>query len=89
ESLVDFVLTSTDIWGLWVDDDNQTVVKYINFEHNAAGMWNQVFVQPAPEEEVHIGAEQDPRETYLEILFSPLRFTAAAIIKALQVKPDN
>ncbi|XP_053538114.1 nuclear pore complex protein Nup160 [Ictalurus punctatus] len=85
ETLVDFVLTSTDIWALWVDDDNQTVVKYINFEHNAAGMWNQVFVQPAPEEEVHIGAEQDPRETYLDVLFSPLRFTAAAIVKALQI----
>uniref|UniRef100_A0AAR2IT13 Nucleoporin 160 n=1 Tax=Pygocentrus nattereri TaxID=42514 RepID=A0AAR2IT13_PYGNA len=61
ETLVDFALTSTDIWGLWVDDDNQTVVKYINFEHNTAGMWNQVFVQPPPEEEIHIGLDQDPR----------------------------
>ena len=32
ETLVDFALTSTDVWGLWVDDENQTVVKYINFE---------------------------------------------------------
>uniref|UniRef100_A0A673XCL2 Nucleoporin 160 n=1 Tax=Salmo trutta TaxID=8032 RepID=A0A673XCL2_SALTR len=61
ETLVDFALTSTDIWGLWLDDTNQTVVKYINFEHSTAGQWNQVFVQPAPEEEVHIGADQDPR----------------------------
>lgn len=29
---MDFVLTSTDIWGIWVDDSNTTVVKYINFE---------------------------------------------------------
>uniref|UniRef100_A0A3B4CKH0 Nucleoporin 160 n=1 Tax=Pygocentrus nattereri TaxID=42514 RepID=A0A3B4CKH0_PYGNA len=85
ETLVDFALTSTDIWGLWVDDDNQTVVKYINFEHNTAGMWNQVFVQPPPEEEIHIGLDQDPRETYLDVLFSPLRFTAEAIVKALQI----
>lgn len=28
---------------------------------STAGQWNQVFVQPAPEEEVHIGADQDPR----------------------------
>ncbi|CDQ65309.1 unnamed protein product [Oncorhynchus mykiss] len=63
ETLVDFALTSTDIWGLWLDDTNQTVVKYINFEHSTAGQWNQVFVQPGPEEEVHIGADQDPRET--------------------------
>uniref|UniRef100_A0A4W6C3P0 Nucleoporin 160 n=1 Tax=Lates calcarifer TaxID=8187 RepID=A0A4W6C3P0_LATCA len=61
ETLVDFHLTSTDIWGLWVDDSNTTVVKYINFEHNTAGQWNQVFVQPPPEEEVHIGVDQDPR----------------------------
>ncbi|KAM9854925.1 nuclear pore complex protein Nup160 [Aulostomus maculatus] len=85
ETLVDFTLTSTDIWGLWVDDANATVIKYINFEHNVAGQWNQVFVQPAPEDEVHIGVDQDPRETYLEVLFSPLRFTAAAIVKALQI----
>ncbi|XP_018544550.1 nuclear pore complex protein Nup160 [Lates calcarifer] len=85
ETLVDFHLTSTDIWGLWVDDSNTTVVKYINFEHNTAGQWNQVFVQPPPEEEVHIGVDQDPRETYLEVLFSPLRFTASAIVKALQI----
>ncbi|XP_066505753.1 nuclear pore complex protein Nup160 isoform X2 [Hoplias malabaricus] len=85
ETLVDFALTSTDIWGLWVDDDNQTVVKHINFEHNTAGMWNQVFVQPPPEEEVHIGPDQDPRETYLDVLFSPLHFSAEAIVKALQI----
>ncbi|XP_071369421.1 nuclear pore complex protein Nup160 [Centroberyx affinis] len=85
ETLVDFALTSTDIWGLWVDDSNTTVVKYINFEHNTAGQWNQVFVQPPPEEEIHIGVDQDPRETYLEVLFSPLRFTASAIVKALQI----
>ncbi|XP_028842114.1 nuclear pore complex protein Nup160 [Denticeps clupeoides] len=85
ETLVDFSLTSTDIWALWMDDDNQTVVKYINFEHNVAGLWNQVFVQPLPEEEVHFGIDQDPRETYLDVLFSPLRFTASAIVKALQI----
>lgn len=29
------------------------------------------------------------QETYLEVLFSPLRFTAAAIVKALQVRESN
>uniref|UniRef100_A0A8D0A5A8 Nucleoporin 160 n=1 Tax=Sander lucioperca TaxID=283035 RepID=A0A8D0A5A8_SANLU len=61
ETLVDFSLTPTDIWGVWVDESNAAVVKYINFEDNSAGQWNQVFVQPPPEEEVHIGADQDPR----------------------------
>lgn len=32
ETLVDFILTSTDIWGLWVDDSNCTIIKSINFE---------------------------------------------------------
>uniref|UniRef100_A0A8C1LAC8 Nucleoporin 160 n=1 Tax=Cyprinus carpio TaxID=7962 RepID=A0A8C1LAC8_CYPCA len=85
ETLVDFVLTASDIWAVWLDNDNQTVVKYISFEHSTAGMWNQVFVQPSPEEEVHVGEDQDPREVYLDVLFSPLRFTASAIIKALQI----
>ncbi|KAF1386257.1 hypothetical protein PFLUV_G00092640 [Perca fluviatilis] len=65
ETLVDFSLTPTDIWGVWVDESNAAVVKYINFEDNSAGQWNQ--------------------ETYLEVLFSPLRFTASAIVKALQI----
>ncbi|CAJ1055772.1 nuclear pore complex protein Nup160 [Xyrichtys novacula] len=85
ETLVDFSLTSSDVWAVWVDESNASVVKYINFEHNSTGQWNQVFVQPPPEEEVHIGVDQDPRETYLEVLFSPLRFTASAILKALQI----
>nr|XP_015820477.2 nuclear pore complex protein Nup160 [Nothobranchius furzeri] len=85
EVLVDFALTSSDIWALWMDQSNNTVVKYINFEHNTAGQWNQIFVQPPPEEEVLVGLDLDPRETYLDVLFSPLRFTASAIVKALQI----
>ncbi|XP_072290755.1 nuclear pore complex protein Nup160 [Eucyclogobius newberryi] len=85
ETLVDFTLTSTEIWGLWVDDTNSIVIKYIQFEQNVSGQWNQVFTQPPPEDEVHIGIDQDPRETYLDVLFSPLCFTADAIVKALQV----
>lgn len=34
---------------------------------NTAGQWNQVFVQPAPEEEVHIGMDQDPRVRPLSV----------------------
>jgi len=32
EALVDFALTSSDVWALWVDDANATVVKHISFE---------------------------------------------------------
>ncbi|XP_063800728.1 nuclear pore complex protein Nup160 isoform X2 [Pseudophryne corroboree] len=87
ETLVDFTftLTTTDIWALWLDEENQTVVKHINFEHNQAGQWNQVFIIPLPEEELAIGDELDPRETYLECLFAPGRFTVAALHKALQM----
>ncbi|RVE71390.1 hypothetical protein OJAV_G00051340 [Oryzias javanicus] len=85
ETLVDFALTSSDVWALWVDDSNATVVKYISFEQSASAQWNQVFVQPLPEEEVPVGMDLDPRETYLDVLFSPLHFSAAAIIKALQI----
>lgn len=32
ETLIDFAITSTDIWAMWHDAENQTVVKYINYE---------------------------------------------------------
>ncbi|KAJ1183130.1 hypothetical protein NDU88_008300 [Pleurodeles waltl] len=85
ETLVDFTLTATDLWALWQDDENQTIVKHTNYEHNPAGQWSQVFVLPLPEEEVNISDEQDPRETYLETLFTPGRFTNEALLKALQI----
>ncbi|XP_060228163.1 nuclear pore complex protein Nup160 isoform X3 [Meriones unguiculatus] len=85
ETLVDFALTSTDIWALWHDAENQTIVKYINFEHNIAGQWNPVFMQPLPEEEIVIRDDQDPREMYLRSLFTPGRFINAALCKALQI----
>ncbi|RXM33300.1 Nuclear pore complex protein Nup160 [Acipenser ruthenus] len=85
ETLIDFSLTSTDVWALWQDDENQTIVKYINFEHNQAAQWNQVFVQPPPAEEVTVGEDDDPREAYLESLFSPSQFTTTALVKTLQI----
>ncbi|XP_043938685.1 nuclear pore complex protein Nup160 [Protopterus annectens] len=85
ERLIDFRITSTDIWAVWQDDESQTIIKYINFEHSNAGRWNQVFAQPLPEEEVNVGDDQDPRETYLERLFSPGRFTSTAFLKALKI----
>ncbi|XP_019512035.1 PREDICTED: nuclear pore complex protein Nup160 [Hipposideros armiger] len=85
ETLIDFALTPTDIWALWHDAENQTVVKYINFEHNVAGQWNPVFMQPLPEEEIIIRNDQEPREMYLQSLFTPGRFINAALCKALQI----
>ncbi|XP_053256350.1 nuclear pore complex protein Nup160 isoform X1 [Podarcis raffonei] len=85
ETLVDFSLTTAEIWALWHDDENRTTVKYINFEHNVAGQWNQVSVQPLPPEEVDIRDDQDPRETFTEAIFMPGQFTNAALLKALQI----
>ncbi|XP_072374893.1 nuclear pore complex protein Nup160 [Scyliorhinus torazame] len=85
ETLVDFALTPTDIWALWQDEDNQSNVRYINFEHNNAGQWNQVFTEPVADEELHIPEDRDPKEAYLEYLFAPGRFTAQALLKALQI----
>ncbi|XP_040836190.1 nuclear pore complex protein Nup160 [Ochotona curzoniae] len=85
ETLVDFALTCTDIWALWHDAENQTIVKYINFEQNVAGQWNPVFIQSLPEEDLIIRDDQDPREVYLRSLFTPGRFINAALCKALQI----
>uniref|UniRef100_A0A8C7EP36 Nucleoporin 160 n=1 Tax=Neovison vison TaxID=452646 RepID=A0A8C7EP36_NEOVI len=64
ETLIDFAITSTDIWAMWHDAENQTVVKYINYEHNAAGQWNSVFMHSLPEEEIILRDDQDPRVIY-------------------------
>uniref|UniRef100_A0A4W3IJ32 Nucleoporin 160 n=1 Tax=Callorhinchus milii TaxID=7868 RepID=A0A4W3IJ32_CALMI len=73
EVLVDFALTPTDIWALWQDEENQASVKYINFEHNNAGQWNQVFVQPVADEEIHVPEDQDPKVSVLIQLPSPIQ----------------
>uniref|UniRef100_A0A8C5TIX1 Nucleoporin 160 n=1 Tax=Malurus cyaneus samueli TaxID=2593467 RepID=A0A8C5TIX1_9PASS len=79
ETLVDFALTSAEIWALWHNEESQTVVKYINFEQNVAGQWNQVFVQPLPEEEVTVRQDQDPRifsqgsERHMDLTWDELR----------------
>uniref|UniRef100_G1KIX0 Nucleoporin 160 n=1 Tax=Anolis carolinensis TaxID=28377 RepID=G1KIX0_ANOCA len=85
ETLIDFTLTTSEIWALWHDDENQTTVKYINFEQNVAGQWNQVSMQPLPSEEVDIRDNQHPRETFMEAIFAPGQFTNAALLKALQI----
>ncbi|KAG8431550.1 hypothetical protein GDO86_018318 [Hymenochirus boettgeri] len=87
ETLIDFnfTLATMEVWALWIDDENQTIVKHINFEHNQAGQWNPVLVNPLPEEDLHVDDEQDPQETYLECLFAPGNFTVAAISKAIQI----
>uniref|UniRef100_A0A8C5QNX6 Nucleoporin 160 n=1 Tax=Leptobrachium leishanense TaxID=445787 RepID=A0A8C5QNX6_9ANUR len=87
ETLVDFTFTlaTTEIWALWLDDEKQTIVKQINFEHNQAGPWSQVTMNLLPQDEIDATDEQDPRETYLEYLFTPGRFTVAALVKAIQI----
>uniref|UniRef100_A0A669Q9N8 Nucleoporin 160 n=1 Tax=Phasianus colchicus TaxID=9054 RepID=A0A669Q9N8_PHACC len=79
ETLIDFALTSAEIWALWHNEENQTIVKYINFEQNVAGQWNQVFMQPLPEEEVTVRHDQDPRifsqgtERYMDLTWDELK----------------
>ncbi|MEQ2206674.1 hypothetical protein XENOCAPTIV_001557, partial [Xenoophorus captivus] len=77
EALVDFTLTTTDVWALWMDESNSAVVKYIDFEHCWAASLSV--------ESLHLSSMLLFQETYLELLFSPLRFTASAIVRALQI----
>ncbi|ELW48874.1 Nuclear pore complex protein Nup160 [Tupaia chinensis] len=94
ETLIDFALTSTDIWALWHDAENQTVVKYINFEHNVAGQWNPVFMQPLPDEEIVIRDDQDPRifcrgtERNLDLSWSELKKEVTLAVENVDVARD-
>ncbi|XP_077588676.1 nuclear pore complex protein Nup160 isoform X1 [Stigmatopora nigra] len=85
ETPLDFVLTATDVWALWQDDAHGSVLKHAHFEGKGPVQWNQVFAQHSPPEEVYVGPDRDPRETYLDAIFSPPGFSTAAIVKALQI----
>uniref|UniRef100_H3BIC0 Nucleoporin 160 n=1 Tax=Latimeria chalumnae TaxID=7897 RepID=H3BIC0_LATCH len=85
EMLVDFALTPTDVWALWQDEENQTIVKYINFDYpEAVNLFPMLFEIPTPSLLLVIGF-LDQQEAYLEVLFSPGRFTVSALLKALQI----
>ncbi|KAK3858813.1 hypothetical protein Pcinc_035022 [Petrolisthes cinctipes] len=101
--LVDFCLSSSHIWTLWTDANNDTQLMYAGLEdgygdrgsscdNNSEGGWRKppglrlVVLEPSPDREVPLTDPfLDPREVYLRELFTPNRFSAHTLRKALSI----
>lgn len=88
--LVDFSLTTSYIWTLWTDANNETQLLYapVNSEDGSKdppGL-SPVVLESPPEKEVPMTDPfLDPREVYLRELFMPNRFSAHTLRKALGI----
>ncbi|XP_013393121.1 nuclear pore complex protein Nup160-like isoform X1 [Lingula anatina] len=88
EDLVEFSLTNTHLWSLWTTSESETVVRYAalddsdNFSYDP---WNMVHLQQPESPEVIVPLHREPRETYMDYIFYPGRFTAQTISKALNI----
>ncbi|KAK3748185.1 hypothetical protein QZH41_012989 [Actinostola sp. cb2023] len=87
-SLVDFTLTSSDIWTQWTTNDGESVTLFTNFENGVQSEsgWNKVLSPSnASIASVVVPSYKEPKEVYLDELFYPGHFSDQAIIKALQI----
>ncbi|CAH1786774.1 unnamed protein product, partial [Owenia fusiformis] len=87
DDLIDFCVTSNYIWTLWMNSESDTISRYVPIDRESTSIdsWNPVFLQPQEVEEIEVPDHKDPRETYLQHIFSPGRFSTQAIVKALQI----
>lgn len=87
--LIDFVLTPTHLWALWLTSCSETVVSYIamgttSCEPSVASNWMNAILQPTECDDFYLPEDvADPREEYCERIFYPGRFSLNTISKAI------
>ncbi|CAN8004581.1 unnamed protein product [Ixodes hexagonus] len=84
--LVDFCLTSSCLWTLWVKQNDEPVVCMKNFGEEASfrSVWSGVSLQRGvPPEKVTVPTALDAREIYLEKIFGHGAFSYTTLSKAL------
>lgn len=84
--LVDFCLTSSRLWTLWVKQNDEPVVcmKEYGCAQTSENAWVGVCLQSGiPPEKVTVPTTLDPRELYLEKIFGHSTFSYATMSKAL------
>ncbi|XP_066987755.1 nuclear pore complex protein Nup160 [Macrobrachium rosenbergii] len=88
--LVDFSLTTSYIWTLWTDASNDTQLLYASVdgegEVKAPFDLSAVVLEQPPDKDVPLTDPYlDPKEVYLRELFTPNRFSAYTLRKALGI----
>ncbi|KAF4524937.1 hypothetical protein B566_EDAN013900, partial [Ephemera danica] len=87
--LIDFWLSSNQIWALWSDAQGETVIKHRKLDPlQAPGRtdWLEVKQESPPDRTFDpCHSNEDPRRAYLEYIFHPGMFPLAIINKALTI----
>ncbi|XP_071795537.1 nuclear pore complex protein Nup160-like [Asterias amurensis] len=86
-TLVDFGLTLDTLWATWNSPSGETVVKFTTYEGTSTRdrVWNSVFMEPLHSPDVIIPPFLEPRESYLDHVFHPGRFSLQSIYRALNI----
>ncbi|XP_046859836.1 nuclear pore complex protein Nup160-like [Xenia sp. Carnegie-2017] len=86
-NLIDFVLSINQIWTLWISDEGVPFVRHALIESNqlAPTGWQHAILEDARPSEINVAEHQEPRETYLEYIFHPGRFSKYDIDKAIKI----
>ncbi|XP_067136973.1 nuclear pore complex protein Nup160 [Centruroides vittatus] len=88
--LVDFHLTDSQLWTLWLNGNSEPIVKFtfIDSEENQCKdvSWTLVHLQTPVAKEVFLSLNHmDPREAYLQEIFKQGRFSVSTIRKAISI----
>ncbi|XP_028408932.1 nuclear pore complex protein Nup160-like [Dendronephthya gigantea] len=86
-NLIDFVVSTKQIWTLWMSDDGVPFVQYTLIESSQLSPtgWQNVFLDNTLPNEIFILENQEPREAYLDYIFHPGRFSKCTIDKAIKI----
>ncbi|XP_058968801.2 nuclear pore complex protein Nup160 [Pocillopora verrucosa] len=87
ENLVDFAVTTSNIWTLWTDKNGETMSYFTPIENIDAQEcgWKRIFLKPTENSDVMVPPYKEPREVFLDQLFYPGRFSNHSILKAMQI----
>ncbi|XP_022905074.1 nuclear pore complex protein Nup160 homolog [Onthophagus taurus] len=86
--LVDFSLTSSRIWSVWRGEDGDCSVYSATLATNSdkGSHWVPIPLEPIPDpSELKADSNLDPKETYMQYIFHPGRFSLNIISKALSI----
>ncbi|CAH3152521.1 unnamed protein product [Pocillopora meandrina] len=87
ENLIDFAVTTSNIWTLWTDKNGETMAYFTPIENIDAQEcgWKRIFLKPTENSDVMVPPYKEPREVFLDQLFYPGRFSNRSILKAMQI----
>lgn len=81
--LIDFAFSCNTITAVWQDAEEND---YISVCESDSGIWHDVVMHPPPSPEVPLIPQKDIRESFMDHIFAPCRFSPSAILRALSLR---